>query len=442
MGAGGAGMSGLALLLNEMGAIVTGCDAVDSAVLQELRDHQIQTFVGHGAGHLEGVEVLTWSPAVAGENVEIRVAQARGVRLLTRADALDELATMKRVIGLCGTHGKTTATSMMVQVSLAAGRDDGWLLGAPVLGVGKNGHWGEGDLIVELDESFGTFGVLTPYALGLLNVEADHLDHYRTLEAVEEAFAKLLTRTTGPVVAWGDDAGAARVVGTLRREVVVVGTAPGLAWRVTDVNLERRRATFVLRAKDETLSITLRVTGAHNVANAAVAAVLARTLGLPSEAVVSGLANFVGAPRRYQFRGAWRGVDVYEDYAHLPGEIAATLEATRASGYERVTVVFQPHRVTRTLALLEQFAPAFRGARHVIVTDLYSAGEANPTSVTGEVVASALARYDPSLDTSYSAELAGVVAVLDTLVEDSDVILVLGAGDVGALVGMLEGGVS
>jgi UDP-N-acetylmuramate--alanine ligase len=442
MGAGGAGMSGLALLLGEMGASVTGCDAVDSAVLQELRDHQIDTFVGHGESHLEGVEVLTWSPAVSGENMEVRAANAKGVRMLTRADALHELAAMKRVIGLCGTHGKTTATSMMVQVSLAAGRDDGWLLGAPVLGVGANGHWGQGDLIVELDESFGTFGALTPYALGLLNVEADHLDHYRTLKAVEEAFAKLLARTTGPVVAWGEDAGVARVLASHRREVVVVGTSPGMAWRVTDLSLERRRASFVLRGKGETLSISLRVTGAHNVANAAVVAVLARTLGLASEAVVSGLANFVGAPRRYQFRGAWRGVDVYEDYAHLPGEIAATLEATRASGYERVTVVFQPHRVTRTLALLEQFAPAFRGARHVIVTDLYSAGEANPTSVTGEAVADALARYDPSLDTSYRAELAGVVAALDALVEDSDVILVLGAGDVGALVGMLEGGVT
>jgi UDP-N-acetylmuramate--alanine ligase len=362
--------------------------------------------------------------------------------MLTRARALHELATMKRVIGLCGTHGKTTATSMMVQVSLAAGRDDGWLLGAPVLGVGANGHWGHGDLIVELDESFGTFGALAPYALGLLNVEADHLDHYRTLEAVEEAFAKLLARTVGPVVAWGEDPGVARVLGNLRCEVVRVGTAPDGAWRVTDTILERRRATFVLRGMGETLSITLRVTGAHNVANAAVVAVLARTLGVASEAVLEGLANFVGAPRRYQYRGAWRGVDVYEDYAHLPGEIAATLEAARASGYERMTVVFQPHRVTRTLALLEQFAPAFRGARHVIVTDLYSAGEANPTSVTGEAVADALVRYDSSLDTSYRAELAGVVEALDTLVEDSDVILVLGAGDVGALVGMLEGGVT
>jgi len=331
---------------------------------------------------------------------------------------------------------------MMVQVSLAAGRDDGWLVGAPVLGVGANGHWGHGDLIVELDESFGTFSELAPFAIGLLNVEADHLDHYRNLAGVEAAFADLLTRTRGPVVAWGEDAGVARVLETLQREVVLVGTSPGFDWRVSDLELERRRASFVLRGPGETLAISLRVTGAHNVANAAVVAVLARTLGIAKEAVVAGLSNFVGAPRRYQYRGAWRGVDVYEDYAHLPGEIAATLEATRAAGYERVTVVFQPHRVTRTLALLEQFAPAFEGARHVVVTDLYGAGEANPTSVTGEVVADALGRYDRSMDTSYRAELADVVTSLDALVGDSDVILVLGAGDVGTIVGMLPGGLT
>lgn len=442
VGVGGAGMSGLALLLADMGASVSGSDVVDSPVLQELRDHQIQTFVGHAASHVEGVEVLTWSPAVALENVEVLAARANGAQLLTRAGALHELATMKRVIGFGGTHGKTTATSMMVQVSLAAGRDDGWLVGAPVLGVGANGHWGQGDLIVELDESFGTFGEVAPFALGLLNVEPDHLDHYGTEEALEAAFEGLIHRTTGSAVVWADDPGVARVVASGTHDVLTVGTSKGVAWRVTDVELERRRSAFVLRSEGESLVITLRVTGAHNVANAAVGAVLARTLGIAKEAVVAGLSNFVGAPRRYQYRGVWRGVDVYEDYAHLPGEIAATLEATRAAGYQRVTVVFQPHRVTRTLALVDQFAPAFKGARHVVVTNLYSAGEANPTSVSGEIVADALVRYDRNLDTSYHEEFTGVLEALETLVADSDVILVLGAGDVGAIISALPGGLT
>jgi UDP-N-acetylmuramate--alanine ligase len=184
------------------------------------------------------------------------------------------------------------------------------------------------------------------------------------------------------------------------------------------------------------------VTGAHNVANASVVAVLAHELGVSDDAITRGLSNFVGAPRRFQFRGAWRGADVYEDYAHLPGEITATLAATRAAGYERITVVFQPHRVTRTLALVDQFATSFEGVRHVIVTDIYTAGEANPTGVTGEIVASALRRHDPVLDTLYCDDLALVPGLLEHLVDDSDVLLVLGAGDVGSVINQLAGGVA
>jgi UDP-N-acetylmuramate--alanine ligase len=377
---------------------------------------------------------------VAADNVELVAARQAGAEMVSRAHAFEELSAMRRVVGFSGTHGKTTATSMMVQVSLAAGRDDGWLVGAPVLGVGAQGHWGEGDLLVEVDESFGTFGELHPFALGLLNVEPDHLDFYGSLAALEGAFADLVARTRGPVVAWADDPGARRAVAA-RRDAVLVGTADAAAWRVSEIDLERRRASFQLSGASS-LRLELRVTGAHNVANAAVVAVLAHELGVPDEAIVRGLSNFVGAPRRYQYRGSWRGVDVYEDYAHLPGEIAATLAASRAGGYERVTVVFQPHRVTRTLALVDQLAESFEGARHVIITDLYAAGEANPEGVTGELVARALQRVNPTLDTLYCSDLRLVGELLEALVEDSDVILVLGAGDVGSVISTLAGGVS
>ncbi len=441
VGVAGAGMSGLAMLLAEMGATVSGSDAVDAPIMEELRARRVATFVGHDAAHVAGAQVVLWSPAVSPDNVELASARAAGAALVARSSVLAELAGLKRVVGLTGTHGKTTATSMMVQVSLAAGRDDGWLVGAPVLGVGANGHWGAGDLIVEIDESYGTMSELSAFALGLLNVEPDHLDHYGTLASLERAFAELVSRTSGPVVAWGDDPGARRVGESVSRPVTFVGATASSPWRVSDVELERRRSSFRLRGPDEALDLSLRVTGAHNVANAAVVAVLARGIDVPPDAIARGLSNFVGAPRRYQYRGAWRGVDVYEDYAHLPGEIAATLAATRAAGYERATVVFQPHRVTRTLALAESFAPAFRGARHVVVTDLYLAGEANPTGVTGELVADAL-RDEASLDTRYVAELGDVASALEGLVEESDVILFLGAGDVASVIASLPGGVA
>jgi len=433
-------MSGLAMLLAEFGARVSGSDQNEPDVFEDLRARHVTTYVGHDAKHVEGAEVVLWSPAVSPDNVELIAARELGADMVPRARAFEELSAMKRVVGITGTHGKTTATSMMVQVSLAAGRDDGWLVGAPVLGVGAQGHWGQGELLLEVDESFGTFGELHPFALGLLNVEPDHLDFYGSLEALEAAFADLVARTHGPVVVWADDPGARSAVAA-RADAVLVGTRAGSTWRVSDVALERRRASFQLSGPSN-LKVELRVTGAHNVANAAVVAVLAHELGVADEAIVRGLSNFVGAPRRYQYRGAWRGVDVYEDYAHLPGEIAATVAATRAGGYERIIAVFQPHRVTRTLALTDQFPKAFAGARHVIVTDLYSAGEANPDGVTGEVVAHALQRFDPSLDTLYCKDLSLVTEILEQLVEDSDVILVLGAGDVGSLIAALPGGVT
>jgi UDP-N-acetylmuramate--alanine ligase len=433
-------MSGLAMLLAELGAIVSGSDQRTSEVFNDLHARHVTTYVGHDAAHVEGAEVVVWSPAVAADNVELVAARATGADMIPRARAFEELSTMKRVVGLTGTHGKTTATSMMAQVSLAAGRDDGWLLGAPVLGVGAQGHWGDGDLLLEVDESYGTFGELHPHALGLLNVEPDHLDFYGSLAALEGAFADLVARTSGPVVAWGDDPGAKGAVSS-HADAILVGTAPSSAWRVSAIELERRRATFQLSGP-RTLAVELRVTGAHNVANAAVVAVLAHELGVADEAIVRGLSNFVGAPRRFQYRGTWRGVDVYEDYAHLPGEISATLAATRAGGYERITVVFQPHRVTRTLALVDQFAGAFDGAHHVIITDIYPAGEANPTGVTGELVAQALQRVDPTLDTLYCEDLQLVGQLLEQLADDSDVILVLGAGDVGSIISTLPGGVT
>ncbi|HEY5103724.1 MAG TPA: UDP-N-acetylmuramate--L-alanine ligase [Acidimicrobiales bacterium] len=439
VGVGGAGMSGLAILLSEMGARVSGSDERDSSVLQELSDRGVATFVGHDARNAEGAEVLLWSPAVASDNVEVAAGREAGVELVTRSKVLFELASLKRVIGVTGTHGKTTATSMMVQISLAAGRDDGWLLGAPVLGVGANGHWGAGDVIVEVDESYGTFGELQPFALGLLNVEADHLDHYGSLEVLEEAFSGLVTRTAGPVVAWGDDPGVQRVVAESTRDVLLVGTTGAHGWHVANVLLERRRSSFDLRGPDVELKITLRVTGAHNVANAAVVAVLAYALGIEPGAIEAGLSNFVGAPRRYQFRGAWRGVDVYEDYAHLPGEIAATIAATLASGYDNVAIVFQPHRFTRTISLAKEFGAAFRGARHVVVTDIYGAGESNPSGATGELVANEL-RRDQSLETHYVPSLEDVTEILEQLVTTSDVILILGAGDVGSMISALPGG--
>ena len=441
MGAGGAGMSGLALWLAERGAVVSGCDAAASPVLDELVARRVAVALGHDPSHLSGVDAVVWSPAVGPDNPELVAAATLGLERVDRPAALAQVTAATPTWGVAGTHGKTTATSMLVQVALAAGRDAGWLLGAPVLGVGANGHYGTEGLVLEVDESYGTMSGVVPEALALTNVEPDHLDHYGTLERLEAAFAELVARTAGPVVAWTDDPGAARALAHATRPTGV-GTAPGAPWRVVEVTLRRDGSRFELRGPDERLEVDLRVTGRHNVANAAVVAALARTLGVEARAVERGLSNFLGAPRRFQRRGAWRGVDVVEDYAHLPGEIAATLAAARELGYDRVGVVFQPHRVTRTLALLGSFPPAFDGAAVVVVTDLYRAGEPNPEGVTGERVATALAERGVVGSVHYVADLDRVPETLAGALDDLDLVLVLGAGDVGRVIVELPGGLA
>ena len=438
IGVGGAGMSGVARLLSEFGCVVSGSDASASGALDELAHAGLAVTVGADQSHGADARVVLWSPAVPLTHPELIAARERGATLVTRAELFAELAEATSVIGLTGTHGKTTATSMMVHVLAAAGRDDARLVGAPVPGIGANGHWAGGDLVLEVDESYGTFALLAPHALGLLNVEADHLDHYGTLEALERAFAELVSRTRGPVVAWTDDPGVRRVSGAATRAVTSVGTDETAEWRVGDVVVGHDGARFALRGPTgETSTLALRVTGAHNVADAAVVAALAAALGVDGGSIARGLAAFPGAPRRFERRTPWAGVEVYEDYAHLPGEVAATLATLRAIGLERVTAVFQPHRVTRTTQLAAAFAPAFDGATEVVVTDIYTAGEANPDAVTGALVADALIRRRGNSRVHYAATFDEVVNVLATLRERTDVVVLLGAGDVARVADLL-----
>lgn len=428
VGVGGAGMSSLAVLLQGYGCVVSGCDAANVGVLAQLRELGVDVTEHHDVAHVAHADVVLWSPAVSRDHVELLAAQSSGRVMLARRDVLAELSTMMRLIGVTGTHGKTTATSMLVQIMAAAGRDDARLLGAPVRGMGFGGHYGPGDLIAEVDESYGAFAELTPYALGLLNVEADHLDHYGSLENLEAAFANVLRRTTGPVVVWTDDPGAARVAAHASRDIVSVGTQAQAWWRLVDEEVNRRGARARLTGPVD-VDIDLAVTGRHNLANAAVAAALALAVGVEATQVTEGLARFRGAPRRFEHVATWRGIDVVDDYAHLPGEIAASVEAAHAANYEKVVAVFQPHRVTRTLSVGADFAPAFDLLDEVIITDVYTAGEANPDGVTGELVAN-FVNDRGRTRAHYAPTLFEAARALEQHAPPADLILILGAGDV------------
>jgi UDP-N-acetylmuramate--alanine ligase len=385
-------MSAIALALNEAGLQVSGSDAHASVTLGSLAAAGITTWVGHDVGGLAGVDVMCWSPAVPRTDVELAWGREHNVTMISRAELFAELARVRRVVGITGTHGKTTTTSMLVAMYAASSQElPGWLVGAPITGIGAGGHWGTGDFLLEVDEAFGTFTQLSPEALGVVNVDEDHLDFYGTMDNLVTAFVAICERTVLPPVLWIDDAGCQTIARKINRPIIAVGQTSA-SWNVHSVVMTLEGASFVLETENGPLALSIRLLGRHNVANAAVAAVVALKSGLSETAVVQGLGSFAGAPRRFQRLGAWHSAEVYEDFGHIPTEIEATLLAAKEAGFERIGVVFEPHRYTRSELLASAFATAFDDADWVAVTEIYGAGEENTNDISAEVISSPLSQ--------------------------------------------------
>lgn len=431
VGIGGAGMSGLARYFYERGVSVSGSDRAPSDEVETLRALGVVVTIGNDVSHAAAAEWVTSSPAVAPDDADLVAAHRAGVRVLNRGEILGAVCAHHHVVAICGTHGKTTATSMLAHVYAAAGEDPSWLLGAPIRGLGTNGHFAGATLLLELDESFGTFARITPNALGILNIEADHLDHYGSFANLQAAFRQLAMRTNGPVVVAGD-AATVDVVGAIDGVTVIGGPDAAIA-NETPCD-EGVRFTLTGTAP---LSIDLRVPGHHNVQNAAVVAALARRDGISDEAIVAGLQRFEGAPRRFQRHGRRDDTVVIEDYAHLPSELATTIATARQQGFERILAVFQPHRVTRTEQLAASFSGCFDGVTTLVVTDIYTSGEDNPRGLTGQFFLDQLETTSSSPAMIYVPSLDEAEVYLKRHAAQYDAVLVLGAGDVGTLAARL-----
>ena len=431
VGVGGAGMSGLARLLRGLGHDVTGSDLVDSPTAAALRAAGIVVHVGHGAENLGAADLVTCSPAVAPDNVEVLEAATRGIRVATRAEVLGALCALREVLAIAGTHGKTTTSSMLTLILATAGRSPSWLIGADVAGLGANARLTDGaELVVEADESYGTFARLAPALCAVTNVEADHLDHYGTVGALHDAFAALLGRSATTVVN-ADDPVANELGG--RVGAYRVGSDSACELVVGDVRLDRAASRFVLHDDLGALEVRVGAPGPHNVQNAAIAAGVALVRGVARDAVVEALARFAGVPRRFEFRGEFHGATLVDDYAHLPGEVAAVVATARAGGWRRVVAVFQPHRYTRTAALASSFAGAFDGVDVVVVTDVYAAGEPPLPGVTGRLVADAIAAAPAAPEVRYVKDRAELAAVVAPLLGEGDLLVTMGAGDLTTL---------
>jgi UDP-N-acetylmuramate--alanine ligase len=429
VGAGGAGMSAIASVLAAMGHRVTGSDLKASPIARRLTQQGVPVAVGHDADHVGDAEAVTYSPAVREDNPELREARRRGIPVYRRATVLAAIAAVRPTIAVAGTHGKTTTSSMLALVLVEAGLRPSFLIGADVDQIGANAVWDSGPwLVLEADESYGTFAEIRPELAVVTSVEPDHLDHYGTVENLHAAFAGLLDRAGRGAVVNQDDPVAAAL--GHRVGAAGVGLAPDASYRMSGLVTARSSVGFDLAAPDgQAARFELPVPGAHNAQNAALAVAAAHRLGVPLTTAVTALARFAGVPRRFEFRGEAAGVTFVDDYAHLPTEVRAVLAAARAGGWARVVAVFQPHRYTRTAALHAQFADAFADADAVVVTDVYGAGEPPVPGVSGRLVVDAVVAHDPSAAVAYAATHDEVVAELGRLLRPGDLCVTIGAGD-------------
>lgn len=432
VGIGGVGMSAIATVLSEMGHQVTGSDLKDSASLDRLRSLGVKVTVGHHPSNVADAQAVAISSAIRASNPEVMAATDAGIPVLSRADVLSSIVATRRTVAVAGTHGKTTTTSMLSLALVEAGWRPSYLVGGELNEIGGGAAWEDGGwLVVEADESDGTFLELSPEVAVVTNVEPDHLDYYGTFEALTDAFRRY-TASAPSAVAWIDDPVAAALA--LETGAVTVGRGDGARYRVAEERRSRAGSLFrMFRDGTELGELALAVPGTYNVANAAVAAAAATEIGVPFGSIASALARFGGVARRFQFGPNRGGVQIVEDYAHLPGEVRPVLEAAGEGGWNRVVAVFQPHRYSRTELLWESFGDAFAAADVVVVTDVYPAGEAPRPGVTGRLVAEAIGRTDPSKDIHYVESRPELASRVAELVRPGDVCLLLGAGDIGAL---------
>ncbi len=420
-------MSGLALVARRLGAAVTGSDQAESSYCERLREAGIEPVIGHDAANVpQGAEVVV-STAIPEENPELTAARAAGARVLHRGDLLGELSRMKRVIAVGGTHGKTTTASMAALALLETGRDPAFLIGGELRAAGTNAAWGEGEwAVIEADESDRSFLKLNRDVAIVTNVELDHHATYGSLAELEEAFAEFAEPAATRILG-----APAEPPGSADGEVVTFGIESG---EVSARNVRLGPGTSEFEV--EGVPVALRVPGAHNVLNALAALAALRAAGVPIEEAAPALAGFTGAGRRFEHHGTTgSGADVYDDYAHHPTEVRATLEAARTLEPRRLVACFQPHLYSRTRMLAREFGRALALADLVVVLDVYRARERPEDfpGVSGYLVAEAAADFAEGRPVWWLPRIDDAESQLRAELGEGDVLLTLGAGDVDEL---------
>ncbi|CAB4865060.1 unannotated protein [freshwater metagenome] len=446
VGIGGAGMSGLARIALSHGISVSGSDAKDSSVVTGLRALGATVNVGHSASHVDGSDVVVFSSAIIGTNPEISRAKELNLEILTRAQALATLMSSSKSIAVAGTHGKTTTSSMLTVALQACGLDPSFAIGGTLTSSGSNAHKGTGDLFVaEADESDGSFTEYKPFAAIVTNVEHDHVDFFHTPQAVTDAFTEF-AQTINPdgfLIYCADDKGSLALgqsTSNLAKGPTVIsyGVSDGVDLRIDQISLLPMGASARVLWKGRSIgTLTLAVPGHHNLLNAAACLAMGLSLGAQASDLLSGLASFRGAGRRFELKGTVHGIRVVDDYGHHPTEIKVTLTAAKHfAGDGRVLVIFQPHRYSRTQAFLNDFAHALDIADHAVLLEIYAASEKEIPGISASLIADQM---------KHGEFIPNFIEASDWMIDSAkpgDVIVTLGAGDVNSLAPIITEGLA
>ncbi|MBB3423479.1 UDP-N-acetylmuramate--alanine ligase [Rhizobium sp. BK312] len=440
IGIGGIGMSGIAEVLHNLGHRVQGSDQSESANVQRLRDKGIPVHIGHKAENLGDAEVVVVSTAIKKSNPELVAAREKLLPVVRRAEMLAELMRFRNAIAIGGTHGKTTTTSLVATLLEAGGLDPTVINGGIINAYGTNARMGEGEwMVVEADESDGTFLKLPADVAVVTNIDPEHLDHYGNFDAVRAAFRQFVENV--PFYGFGvmciDHPEVQSLVGRIEdRKVITYGENPQADVRFSnvridgtrslfDIEIRKRRTGKVIQIKD----LVMPMPGRHNISNATAAVAVANRLGISSEAIAKGLASFGGVKRRFTLTGEWNGVKVFDDYGHHPVEIKAVLKAAREACKGRIIAVHQPHRYTRLSSLFEEFAACFNDADSIFLAPVYAAGEEPIEGVDSQTLVSRI-KASGHRDARFLQSQEDLAAMVAEIAQPGDFVVLLGAGSI------------
>ena len=434
VGIGGIGMSGIAEVLLTLGYSVSGSDVKLSNITERLQKLGATIYQGHKASNADGAHVVVTSSAVKPDNPEVIEAHNRKIPVIPRAEMLAELMRLKYGIAVAGAHGKTTTTSMVASVLAAAHLDPTFVVGGRVNQAGTTARLGKGEyFVVEADESDRSFLMLAPVVAVVTTIDREHLDQYTSLEDIQDAFIQFVNRVPfyGAAILCIDEPNVQAVIPSVKRPIITYGTSSQADLVISDVKLNGLQSEFRLTYKSDDLGLfqLSHPPGMHNVRNAAAAAAVALYLNVASDLIREGLARFAGVGRRFDIKGVVNDITVIDDYGHHPAEIRATLDAARGCKFNRLLVLFQPHRYTRTQHLWDEFCRAFNQADVLVLTDIYPASESPIPGVTGEALAKAI-RSAGHKNVHYAHLMQEGIELLLKQARPGDALLTVGAGSV------------